>query len=131
MIAVATDWFFRIPSLRLAEARAAAPGTTHVYEFAWPSPQFEGRLGACHALEIPFVFDTLAAPGSEALGGSAAPQELADLVHRAWVDFVTTGDPGWPPYDLGDRPVQVFGTLTSVTPDPRGPQRQVWEGVRV
>jgi para-nitrobenzyl esterase len=131
MIAVASDWFFRIPALRLAEARAAAPATTHVYEFAWPSPQFEGRLGACHALEIPFVFDTLAAPGSEALCGSAAPQELADVVHRAWVDFVTKGDPGWPPYDLADRPVQVFGTLTSVTPDPRGAQRQVWEGVRV
>ena len=30
-----------------------------MYEFAWRSPQFGGRLGACHALEIPFVFDTL------------------------------------------------------------------------
>ena len=131
MIAVATDWYFRIPALRLAEARAGAGGRTHVYEFAWPSPRFEGRLGACHALEIPFVFDTLAAPGSEALGGPDAPQDLADVMHRAWVDFVTTGDPGWPAYDLADRPVQVFGTLTSVTPDPRGAQRQVWEGVRV
>ncbi len=131
MVAVATDWFFRIPALRLAEARAGGPGSTHVYEFAWPSPQFAGRLGACHALEIPFVFDTLAAPGSEALGGDAAPQELADVVHRAWVDFIRRGDPGWPAYDLGDRPVQVFGTLTAVTPDPRGAQREVWEGVRV
>ena len=131
MVAVATDWFFRIPALRLAEARAGGPGSTHVYEFAWPSPQFGGRLGACHALEIPFVFDTLSAPGSEALSGDAPPQELADVVHRAWVDFVRTGDPGWPTYDLGERPVQVFGTLTAVTPDPRGAQRQVWEGVRV
>jgi para-nitrobenzyl esterase len=131
MIAVATDWFFRLPALRLAEARAGAPGRTHVYEFAWPSPQFDGRLGACHALEIPFVFDTLSAPGSEALAGDAAPQELADVVHRAWVDFVHTGDPGWPVYDVDERPVQVFGTLTAVTPDPRGAQRRVWEGVRV
>ena len=131
MVAVATDWYFRIPALRLAEARAAAAGSTHVYEFAWPSPQFGGRLGACHALEIPFVFDTLAASGSEALGGDAAPQALADVMHRAWVDFVSTGEPGWPTYDVGDRLVQVFGTLTAVTPDPRGAQRQVWEGVRV
>ena len=109
----------------------AGPGRTHVYEFAWPSPQFDGRLGACHALEIPFVFDTLDAPGSEAMGGTDAPQELADVVHRAWVDFVTTGDPGWPVYDLDARPVQVFGTLTAVTPDPRGAQRRLWEGVRV
>ncbi len=131
LIAVASDWFFRMPALRLAEARNGAPGSTHVYEFAWPSPQFGGRLGACHALEIAFVFDTLRAPGGQPLQGDAAPQELADVVHRAWVDFVTTGDPGWPAYDLATRPVQVFGTLTSVVPDPRSAQRQVWEGVRV
>ena len=131
LIAVATDWFFRVPALRLAEARAGGPARTHVYEFAWPSPQFGGRLGACHALEVPFVFDTLAAPGSEATVGAAPPQELADVVHRAWVDFATTGDPGWPAYDLGERPVQVFGTVTGVAPDPRGEQRRLWEGVRV
>ncbi len=131
MVAVATDWFFRLPALRLAEARAAGPGSTHVYEFAWPSPQFAGRLGACHALEIPFVFDTLGAPGSDAMSGPGAPQDLADVVHRAWVAFATTGDPGWPSYDLDLRPVQVFGTPTAVTPDPRGEQRRVWDGVRV
>ena len=131
LIAVATDWFFRIPALRVAEARAGGPARTHVYEFAWPSPQYDGRLGACHGLEVPFVFDTLAAPGSDALTGSAPPQELADAVHGAWVAFVTTGDPGWPAYDLGARPTQVFGTLTSVVPDPRGAQRELWEDVRL
>ncbi len=130
MIAVASDWFFRLPALRLAEGRAGAPGRTFVYEFAWPSPQFDGRLGACHAIEVPFVFDTLQAPGSPAISGDAAPQGLATLVHRAWVDFVTTGDPGWPTYDLVTRPVQVFGTLTSVVLDPRAEQRALWDGVR-
>jgi carboxylesterase type B len=32
---------------------------TYMYEFAWRSPQFNGLLGACHGLEIAFVFDTL------------------------------------------------------------------------
>ena len=131
LVAVASDWFFRIPALRLAEARSGGPGRTYVYEFAWPSPVFDGRLGACHALELPFVFDTLTSAGADALVGATPPQELADVVHRAWVDFVTTGDPGWPAYDLGDRPVQVFGTVTAVAPDPHGAQRAVWEGVRV
>ena len=131
LIALASDWFFRIPAVRLAEARTAGPGRTFLYEFAWPSPQFGGRLGACHALEIPFVFDTLDAPGSEGTTGPAAPRELAETVHRAWVDFATTGDPGWPAYDLDARPVQVFGTLTGVTPDPRAEQRRAWDGVRV
>lgn len=130
LIAIATDWFFRIPAVRLAEARAAGPGTTHVYEFAWPSPQFDGRLGATHALEIGFVFDVLHLPENRPLAGDAPPQALADTMHAAWVAFVRTGDPGWPAYDVGARPVQVFGDLTAVVPDPRSEQRGLWEGVR-
>ncbi len=130
LVAAASDWFFRVPAVRLAEARAGGPGRTHVYEFAWPSPQFGGRLGACHALEIAFVFDTLSSEGAEPLAGPAAPQELADAVHAAWVSFVATGDPGWPAYDVATRPVQVFGELTAVVPDPRPAQRALWDGVR-
>lgn len=130
LVKAATDWFFRMPAVRLAEARAGGPGRTHMYEFAWPSPQFGGRLGACHALELAFVFDTLGTAGVEPMAGPAAPQELADVVHAAWVAFVRTGDPGWPVYDLAARPVQVFGELTAVVPDPRPAQRAVWDGVR-
>ncbi len=43
-----------------------------------------------------------------ALTGPDAPQELADAMHRAWVDFATTGDPGWPSWDAR-RPVRFFG----------------------
>jgi para-nitrobenzyl esterase len=130
LIKAATDWFFRVPAIRLAEARAGGPGRTFLYEFAWPSPQFAGRLGACHALEVGFTFDTLAAPGSEPLAGPSAPQELADVMHAAWVAFVAGGDPGWPAYDQATRPVQVFGNLTGVVPDPRAQQRILWDGVR-
>jgi para-nitrobenzyl esterase len=130
LVKIATDWFFRMPAVRLAEARAGAPGRTYMYEFAWPSPQFGGRLGACHALEIGFVFDTLDTAGVEPLAGPSAPQELADVVHAAWVSFVQTGDPGWPSYDVRTRPVQVFGELSAVVPDPRSAQRALWDGVR-
>ncbi|WP_104524201.1 carboxylesterase/lipase family protein [Blastococcus atacamensis] len=130
LVKAATDWFFRIPAVRLAEARSGAPGRTFMYEFAWPSPQFDGRLGACHALELAFVFDTLTSEGVEPLAGPAAPQDLADTMHAAWVAFVRTGDPGWPAYDLATRPVQVYGQLTGVVTDPRAEQRTLWEGVR-
>jgi para-nitrobenzyl esterase len=130
LVKIATDWFFRIPAIRLAEARAGGPGRTFLYEFAWPSPQFGGRLGACHALEIAFVFDTLQTEGVEPLAGPAAPQDLADAMHAAWVRFVRDGDPGWPAYDPAARPVQVFGELSAVVPDPRGVQRALWDGIR-
>ncbi|MFE7456875.1 carboxylesterase/lipase family protein [Streptomyces sp. NPDC057554] len=104
--ALATDLLLRVPLNRLADARTGAEGSTYVYEFGWPSPV--QRLGACHALELGFVFDTLAHPDTRALTGPDAPQELADAMHRAWVDFATTGEPGWPSWDAS-RPVEHFG----------------------
>ncbi|RBY83715.1 carboxylesterase/lipase family protein [Geodermatophilus sp. TF02-6] len=127
---VATDWFFRIPALRVAEAQAEEGAGAWVYEFSWPSPQYGGRLGACHALELGFTFDTLALEAHGALMGPAAPQALADEVHGAWVRFVRDGDPGWAPYDLDRRPVQDFGEQVRLDDDPRAEQRTLWDGVR-
>ena len=126
---IATDWYFRLPAIRLAEAQASG-GQTWVYEFAWPSPQFGGRLGACHALELGFTFDTLEHEAHGALMGDAAPQELADAMHGAWIRFVTDGDPGWAPYEARRRPVQVFGEQVRVVDDPRGTERALWDGIR-
>ncbi|MGC4944193.1 carboxylesterase/lipase family protein [Kribbella sp. DT2] len=103
--AIMTDHVFTRPTIRLAEAQQAAGGTAYVYEFTWESP-LEG-LGSCHAIELPFVFDTLATATSP-LFGSEPPQELADQVHKAWVDFAKTGSPGWSPYEPTTRAVQVF-----------------------
>ena len=64
-------------------------------------------MGAAHAMELGFVFDTLAAPDSIALGGPDAPQSLADVMHRAWVRFVIDGEPGWERWSQR-RPVQAF-----------------------
>ncbi|SFT88756.1 para-nitrobenzyl esterase [Geodermatophilus amargosae] len=131
---VATDWFFRLPAIRLAEAATQAGGGTGgrawVYEFSWPSPQFGGRLGACHALEIGFTFDTLAHEAHGVLTGDVAPQELADAMHGAWVRFISDGDPGWAPYDVQRRPVQDFGAEVRLVEDPRGAERSLWDGIR-
>ncbi|HEX6349687.1 MAG TPA: carboxylesterase/lipase family protein [Candidatus Dormibacteraeota bacterium] len=130
MSAVATDWFFRIPALRLAEVQAAGTGANHVYEFCWRSPQFGGKLGACHALEIAFAFDNLDREGGEPLAGEEPPQELADEMHAAWVSFIATGDPGWDRYDPATRKVRRFGGEPTVVADPAGSERALWEGIR-
>lgn len=75
---------------------AAHRGRGHRYEFGWRSPSFSGRLGACHALELPFVFGTLdAASGPDALLGQDPPRELSAAMIAAWTDYARTGDPGW------------------------------------
>ncbi|MDT0392886.1 carboxylesterase/lipase family protein [Streptomyces dubilierae] len=98
-----TDHLLRIPLHRLADARTER---SYVYEFAWPS-RLPG-LGACHALELGFVFDTGEVPESRRLAGEGAPRELADAMHSAWVRFAAEGDPGWERWDA-THPVRVFG----------------------
>ncbi|MFE1237397.1 carboxylesterase/lipase family protein [Streptomyces tendae] len=98
-----TDHLLRIPMHRLADAR---PASSHVYEFAWPSNLPD--LGACHALELGFVFDSGDGPDARRLAGEGAPQDLADAMHGAWVRFVESGDPGWASWDA-THPVRVFG----------------------
>ena len=129
LAAVQTDWWCRIPALRLADAHAKSPAATYMYEFAWRSPQFNGRLGACHGLEIAFVFDTLD-NRTEPLWGTNPPQRLADTMHAAWVAFATRGDPGWPKYDLKRRATMRFDTTSEVVDDPRSAERALWEGQR-
>jgi para-nitrobenzyl esterase len=128
LAAVITDQYFRVPAIRLAEARAGAPTPTYCYEFTWVTHVRD--LGACHALEIGFVFDNLTEPGTAGLVGDEAPQALATEMHARWLDFARTGDPGWPAYDPADRAVQAFGSPTSaVVRDPRAAERLLWDGI--
>jgi para-nitrobenzyl esterase len=122
LCALLTDAFFRMPAFAVAQARTGAP--TFMYEFAWRTSVFD--LGACHALEIGFVFDNLRAEGNESVAGPKAPQQLADAMHAAWVAFARTGDPGWPALDA-TVPVMVFdGDGARVVHNPRGDERAAW-----
>jgi para-nitrobenzyl esterase len=132
--AIMTDWMFSIPSVRLAEAHAPhAGGSTHLYEFAWPSPAFDNKLEACHGLELGFVFDNLDTPGLTGpvgLVGENPPVELARRVHHTWITFATTGDPGWAPYNTQQRSVMRLNTTWEILTDPRPVERQAWDGTR-
>jgi para-nitrobenzyl esterase len=127
LAAVLTDQFFRLPALAVAQARAAGPAPTYIYEFAWPSPV--SGLGACHSLEIPFVFDNLSAAGAELALGGAPPPELAERMHAAWIAFARDGDPGdagWRSFD-GSYPVMIFDSPGGgPAADPRGDERRIW-----
>lgn len=98
-----SDLMFRWPARLFAEAHR---GRTHVYEFDWRSPACNGELGACHGLELGFVFNTLACvTGPEGMAGAAPPQDLADRMHQLWIDFARDGSAPWPEYSASDRQV--------------------------
>jgi para-nitrobenzyl esterase len=69
------------------------------------------------------VFDTLGTPDAVAFTGEGAPQVLADEMHRRWVDFATTGDPGWDNWSES-RPVFTFDAPRSaIVTAPRDDER--------
>jgi para-nitrobenzyl esterase len=136
-LAMATDHVFRIPAVRTAEAHAASGGRTFKYRFTWKSRAFGGRLGATHALEIPFAFNTLDRPGVEPmLGPGPRPDALAQRMHAAWTAFALRGDPAcaevgdWPRYDAAGRQEMEFGERVGVLRDPLAATRALWDDVR-
>ncbi|MFT4713792.1 MAG: para-nitrobenzyl esterase [Candidatus Azotimanducaceae bacterium] len=128
-IQMGTDFTFRIPSLRICEARAAGQSNDWMYRFDWESRN--GPLKATHALEVPFVFDNLGKAGVGVfLGPGEIPQAVADKMHQSWIDFIVDGDPGWAKYDLEKRTNMRFDTSSQIVLDPDLKIHKVWQGIR-
>jgi para-nitrobenzyl esterase len=130
-----TDRHLRVPALQLAESKLAG-GTARVYSylFTWKSPAGGGAYGAFHALEVPFVFDTLGVmPAAQGPGSRA----LMDQMSTAWLRFAASGSPGhprlpaWPPYSIEDRATMVLDESPRIENDPQGDVRNVWDGIVV
>jgi len=131
LISLTTDHMFRIPAIRIAEARASRAAPTWMYLFAWKSRAFDGRLGATHALEIPFAFNNLRQPGVAAfLGAGESPQHVADVMHAAWIRFIQGQEPGWAPYTAAERATMVFDDASRTELDPGRVTRLAWDGLR-
>ncbi|MGW0251616.1 carboxylesterase/lipase family protein [Nocardia goodfellowii] len=108
------DALFGAGAARMAQAHARiSSGRTHVYSFGYRSTALNGRLGAAHTVELPFVFDNADEPwlhgDTGLLGPGAAPRGLAAQMHAAWVTFARSGDPGWPTYGPQRPVVRNFG----------------------
>lgn len=131
--AALTDRVFRVPSVRLANAQQPN-GSTYVYLFTWQSTAFDGKLRACHALEIPFVWDNLDQTGVTFLTGPITDdmRHLATTMNEAWAAFARTGNPStstlaaWPKWDPETRPTMVIDTDSAVELDPAGHEIEVW-----
>ncbi len=106
-----SDLTFRDPVRQFALAHK---GRTHVYEFGWRSSALGGKLGACHALELPFVFNTLGScTGSTGFAGENPPQELADHTHAIWARFARDGSLPWDAFTPETRQVYRLDRSTA------------------
>jgi para-nitrobenzyl esterase len=81
-------------------------------------------LGSAHALDIPFAFDNLAAPGTEMmLGDGAERQPLATRFADELSAFATTGSPTWAAFDTADRATLRLDTKVELLHDPESALR--------
>ena len=128
--AVTTAVRFHVPTHRFALAQKQYQADTYQYLFTWESPARRGAFGACHALEMPFVFGTLDAPTQDKFAGSGPEAEaLATNMMDSWLAFARTGNPShpgvgtWPSVEAEVRPIMVFGRESGVESDPLSEER--------
>ena len=136
MDVIGTDFVFRIPAIRISEAHHTHQPNTYNYLFTWPSPAFNGQFGACHAVEIPFVFGTINAPMMDQLVGKGpAADTLKEKIMDTWIAFARDGNPNhdgipkWPSYDAEKRATMLMGKKFEVVNALFDAERAAWDNV--
>jgi len=134
--AIMTDHSFTVPAIRLAQAQSAhAP--SYAYRFDWRSPFMGGVLGACHTLEVGFVFGTIDQQNAgQFFGNDAAAKALCEAMMESWIAFARTGNPSsartgdWPQYESGKRQTMIFGDgPPHAVGAPHEERRKAWDAV--
>jgi para-nitrobenzyl esterase len=128
LITATTASNFGVRSILLAERKAQrAKAPVWMYEFAWETPAFEGKLKSCHSVEVPFVFDSLKVIGER--HHKAGAQAVADRVSKTWATFARTGTADWAPYTADKRTTMVFNDESKAVDDPDKDVRPLWAKV--
>ncbi len=133
-LAATTDSNFRVRSLAVAQRKAAQnQAPVWMYSFEWETPLFGGRLGAPHALDVPFTFETIDLTNATDLSDGA--RTVAATMAETWIAFARTGNPNnptiphWPAYNAAARPTLLLDVEPSVVNDLRGEQRALWQEI--
>ena len=127
LCAMQSDYFYRISARKIAAEASAAGISTYMYEFDWRSRRCNGRLGAAHGLEIPFVFDQLPTPAGTEITGPGASSALAEAMHGSWVRFVKEGRPAWTRHTSQGTDLMHFSDESRCERDSWAPSRELWQ----
>jgi para-nitrobenzyl esterase len=127
---ITSDRQFRAPSITIAERKSAlGKAPAYMYLWTWETPVLDGKFGAPHTIELPFVFHDVDNKTNSDTGNSKARYALQDQAAGAWVAFARTGNPNhkglpnWPAYDAEKRATMIFDTPCKVVDDPGRDER--------
>src|SRR5262245_6061834 len=128
---VFTDTQVRSRAITQAERKAAQGGAgAWMYIWEWPTPAFEGKLGAVHGHDVDASFN-LYRNGICGTGDKTG-RLMARRLASTFVAFAKTGNPDndqipqWPQYEPNRRATMVFDANTRVESDPRASIRKYW-----
>jgi para-nitrobenzyl esterase len=134
LVSFLSDQNFHMPDFRLADLRIRHDSRVWMARFSWESHAEGGKFGACHGIEIPFLFYRPGETGAF-LEGRQPPIRLVHVIQDAWVAFARTGDPNcsalpeWPRYDSDERAVMALDDEPGLLHDPDGAVMSVWDDV--
>ena len=116
---------FRIPAIAQADSHSKNGGNTYMYY--WTYPGENETVGACHAIELTYIFNNLE---NTIYTGNKVNPELADAAQNMWVNFARTGNPStddceWSPYNSDTRMTMILGEEISMVSDWKGEQREI------
>ena len=121
------ELLFRVPAVVQAAYHADAGGNTYMYY--WTKESEIPHYGACHAVELAYVFGNL---DDTIFTGKPADPALAHAVQKMWVQFAKTGNPSteqytWAPYDSQKRNTMFLGEIIGEVSDPMKKARECIE----
>ncbi len=134
--AIMTDAVFRIPAIRTAELHSQHTPNTFMYLFDYASPALDGKLGACHSLDVPFLFGTTGVSDEmkRLCGDTHLVRCLAEVIHDSFVAFTKDGSPAnvmfdWPGYDRAQRSTMRLGMESHLERAPMDKERAFWQSL--
>ena len=121
------EWIFRVPAAVQAAAHAVHGGNTYMYY--WTRESAIPHYGACHAVELAYVFGNV---DETIFTGKRADAALSAQVQQMWVNFAKTGNPGteehpWEEYEPSRRKTMLIGDTIRQVSDPKRAQRELIE----
>ena len=122
-----SDANFRKHAWHLLKKREENAHLSWSYWFTWPNPTYDGLLGSCHALDIPFFFANEGIAGAEVIIGSGETQKmLSSVAAKMLAQFAYHGRQDWPLYNTSDRPTYVLDEVCRLVQQPDDQLYNYW-----
>lgn len=123
------EWYneimFRLPMIRQAEGHSRHGGRVFIYNCRLPSviPYY----GACHAVELSYVFGNVE---NTIYTGAPVDAEMSRQIRDMWTGFARTGDPStkeapWPAYTEEKRTTMILEKPCRTEENPLPEQREM------